>query len=225
MSSYDYEPIPGLPGKLPPGERVLWRGSPDWTAMARRTFHTRVIGLYFLILICWKFASQVYAGIPLVESLIGTFLVILISTIGLAILTGFAWLYSRTTIYTITNSRIVMRFGVALPMMINIPLVRIEKADLKTYHNGTGDIPVTINDRDKFGYLHLWPNVRPWQFNPVQPMIRNIKNSEKVANILVEALSSVHERQQDQQHNQLDQKVEKEVSGTSGQLRSLETAA
>ena len=39
---YEIEPIPGLPGNLPPGESILWQGSPDWQAFARSVFHTRL---------------------------------------------------------------------------------------------------------------------------------------------------------------------------------------
>ena len=32
------EPVPGLPGHLPPGEVVLWQGRPDAWRLAREAF-------------------------------------------------------------------------------------------------------------------------------------------------------------------------------------------
>ena len=43
--------------------------------------------------------------------------------IGIALV--FAWASARTTVYTITNRRVVMRFGIALPMTLNLPFTLI----------------------------------------------------------------------------------------------------
>ena len=51
MTEYENEPIPGLPGRLPPGERILWQGSPEWRALARTAFHTRLVAGYFAALV------------------------------------------------------------------------------------------------------------------------------------------------------------------------------
>ena len=31
---YEFEPVPGLPEELPPGEMLLWQGAPDWKTIA-----------------------------------------------------------------------------------------------------------------------------------------------------------------------------------------------
>jgi len=35
LGEYEYEPVPGLPQRLPQGERILWQGAPDWQTLAR----------------------------------------------------------------------------------------------------------------------------------------------------------------------------------------------
>ena len=44
---FDFEPIPGLPANLPPGEKLLWQGSPTWSATASRVLHIRAVSGYF----------------------------------------------------------------------------------------------------------------------------------------------------------------------------------
>ena len=48
--------------------------------------------------------------------------------------------------YTITSKRVLFQFGVALPMTMNIPFGKIANAALKTYRDGSGDIPLHLSD-------------------------------------------------------------------------------
>ena len=61
---------------------------------------------------------------------------------AIAVLAGLAWLFRRAACYTITTKRVLFQFGVALPMTMNIPLSKIANAALKTYRDGSGDIPL-----------------------------------------------------------------------------------
>src|SRR6056297_3146742 len=123
-NEYDHEPIRGLPEELPAGEEILCQAEPDWWSMARRTFHAVQVGVYFALLIA---AHQVYhysqdGGVA--EGLTSLSWHLGLAALGLGILCGLGVLYARTTVYTLTNRRVVLRFGVALPMMINLPLER-----------------------------------------------------------------------------------------------------
>jgi hypothetical protein len=109
---------------------------------------------------------------------------------ALAALILLAWLINRSTVYTITNRRVVMRFGVALPMTVNIPFAIVESAALKTRRDGTGDIPLTLTPAQRIAYLHLWPHVRPWQFTRPQPMLRAVPDAARVGAILGDAMSA-----------------------------------
>ena len=53
MSEYEIEPIPGLPGRLPPGETILWQGAPDWRVLARTALPHALVAAISLLLVGW----------------------------------------------------------------------------------------------------------------------------------------------------------------------------
>ncbi len=183
MSEYDHEPIPGLPGTLPAGEEILWRGSPDWFGLAQRAFHVRGFAVYFAMLLVVSLING---------TLIGIGLTITGAMLGLGILFGLAWLSARTTIYTITNKRVVMRFGMALPAAINLPFSAIGGANVAYDSKGRGDIPLSLTGKHRLGYLQFWPHARAWKLARPEPMLRSIKDATTVVAILSVELAKTH---------------------------------
>ncbi len=194
MNEHEFEPVRGLPELLPAGERTIWRGEPDWRSLARRVFHVRKIALYFGLLIAFSTTSKLVGGesIAAIVSAASWQLTLALSALG--ILFFLAWLYARTTVYTLTSERLVMRFGVALTMAVNIPWTRIVKADLLLHGDGTGDIVFTVDPERRMSYILLWPLVRPWRFSPVMPAVRSIRDADQVAAQLGEILHSRHQQ-------------------------------
>ncbi|MCO5762412.1 MAG: photosynthetic complex putative assembly protein PuhB [Chromatiaceae bacterium] len=188
MNEYEREPIPGLPEIPPAGERILWQGAPDWGSLARHGFHARKVAVYFALILAWLLGSRLWAGESLAQAMVlGAWLLVLaLLAIGLLLL--LAWANGRATLYTLTNRRVAIRFGVAVSMTINIPYRQILAADLRRYGDGTGDIPLSLAGRPRVSYLVLWPFVRPWHFGKVQPMLRSVRDAERVAGILAAAL-------------------------------------
>ena len=84
MTEYEHEPIPGLPGIPPPGEQILWQGSPDWHVLARTAFHTRFVTGYFILLTAWALIGAVGQGVRAPGDLAGVALTIVGGTIGVA---------------------------------------------------------------------------------------------------------------------------------------------
>lgn len=172
MTEYEIEPIPGLPGQLPPGEHILWQGSPEWRVLARTAFHTRVIAGYFAVL----------AAVALVGgSLTGLGLTAALGIAGVALLHLLAWLSARSTIYTLTDRRLVLRIGIAVPKCINLPLGMIGSVDLAPRSEGHGDLALTLLGVPKLGYLALWPHARPLKIARPQPMLRAVPDAATVA--------------------------------------------
>lgn len=188
MREYDVEPIPGLPERLPPGEEVLWQGSPSWKSLARRAFHVRKVAIYFGVLAVLAVLVDASDGLTLASLIQGLTWILLLAAVSIGALTWLGWSMARSSIYTITNRRLVMRIGAALPMMMNLPFKQVRSADLRVYEDGTGDIPLLLDQSAKPSYMIFWPHVRPWHFAPVQPMLRTIPDAAKVAGILAEAL-------------------------------------
>ncbi len=118
MNEHEYEPVPGLPARLPADETILWQGAPCWETLARRTLHVRHLSFYFAALVVWGIVGGLRAGTPVVQIGLSSLRLVALAVVALALLTAFAWLVARTTAYTITTRRVVMRIGVALPITI-----------------------------------------------------------------------------------------------------------
>ncbi|MGF1508070.1 MAG: photosynthetic complex putative assembly protein PuhB [Myxococcota bacterium] len=190
MSDVQIEPVPGLPAYLPPGENILWQGRPQWRSMARRTFHVRAVGLYLALAVVARGFSLAWNGADLTASLWASLTVTPVAATGVGVLLLLAWAHSRTTLYTLTDRRIVLRYGVAFPMAVNVPFKIVGSASLKLYQDGTGEIPLNLTGTDKMSYLHLWPHARPWRFSRAEPMLRAVPHASDVAALVAEALQA-----------------------------------
>jgi Bacterial PH domain len=189
---YEIEPIPGLPEDLPEGETLLWQGAPSWVSVARRVYHAHWVAIYFAVLLAWRASSSYAAGDSMAAFAVQSIPLAIVATLALGLLGLLSWLTQRTTIYSITSRRLVMRYGIAMPIRMNIPFAQIGSADLNTHADGTGDIALVTSGASHLAYLHLWPHVRPWYVTKTQPMMRSLANPSGVANILSKALSDAH---------------------------------
>jgi hypothetical protein len=178
---------------LPSGEKILWQGSPDFWEIAKSAFHIRKIALYFLLILVIQGISAFENGSANSgESLWASLsLTLMLSALGLGILATLAYLTARVTIYTVTNRRVLIRFGIALQMTVNLPVSQITAADMREAKNGFGDIPLTVREGQKVSYLVLWPNVRPWAFARPQPMLRSIANVRDVARVIADVAADL----------------------------------
>lgn len=144
--------------------------------------------MYFGLLILLRIVLMMTGEATLPEVVASALWLVTLAALAIGILTLLAWAYSKTTVYSITDRRLIIRFGVALPMTVNIPFKVVDGAGLKLYKDGTGDIPLTLIKHQRVNYLIMWPNVRPWYFMPAQPMIRGIADPKGVAELLADAL-------------------------------------
>ena len=194
MNEYEYEEIRGLPGRLPKGEAILWQGAPDWRVLARRTFHVRTIAIYFAVLIGIRgLIAVAREGATLFEAIGAALFALPIALVGLAILAGLAWWHARTTVYTVTDRRVVMRFGVAVQLAVNLPFNEIGGAALLQLPGGYGELPLTLTGNGRLAYLHMWPHARPGRFRDPEPMLRCIPEAAEVAQLLTKAWSEARE--------------------------------
>jgi Bacterial PH domain len=183
---YDVEPVRGLPGDLPQGERILWQGSPDAWRLAVHAYHIRTVAIYFALLAGWGAVGALRG----VNSWMGTLVTLGIGALGLTVIGLIAWGAARTTVYTLTNKRIVLRFGIALPKCVNLPLGTIAAADLAMQGKGIGDIALRLTEQQRLGWMQLWPHARPWALTEVQPMLRSITEADKVAGLLARTVGA-----------------------------------
>jgi len=178
-----------LPEPLPEGEQMLWQHSPAWLPYSRRAFQIGKIGFYFLVIVGWVAISAYISE--------GNWLAVLRSltwavppAVGvLAVLALIGWFYARTTVYTITNKRVIIQSGLAVPSAVNLPFAKIDSADMKMFDDATGDIELTISGA-RLLYSMLWPNVRFLRLNRPRPVLRAICHPRKVSDILGQALAA-----------------------------------
>lgn len=186
---FDFEPVRGLPGHLPAGETLLWQGAPDLKAMALGVFHLRKVAIYFGLLAAWRFAIVDHDGASLAASTSAAMLLVGLGAAAVAILGAIAYLVCRTTVYSITSRRVVMRIGVALPITFNLPFAVIGSAALRLNADGTGSIPLSLTGRNKLAYLVIWPHARPWRVARAEPTLRLIPEAAAVAQLLSQAVA------------------------------------
>ena len=159
-------------------EKVLWKGRPSVPVLARSAFHMVKFAIYFAVLI----ALAIAVGNP-----DGAVFLAGAGLFGLALLFVMAWQSARTTLYILTDQRLILRIGMAVEARINIPLKHITAAHLSQRPGDHGDIAVELAGERTLGYFLLWPHVRPLRFAHPQPMLRALPDAAGVAQILADA--------------------------------------
>jgi hypothetical protein len=166
-------------GTPQPDERVLWKGRPQRALLARTAFHARTASLYM-------------AALVLVALMLGRNDAAIVCTmLGLAlaaILHILAWASARSTLYILTDTRLIMRIGIAIETRVNIPLKQITAAHLAVLaKDGHGDIAFEVAGERLLGTLLLWPHVRPWRYARPEPMLRAVPDAAALAQVIAEA--------------------------------------
>jgi hypothetical protein len=169
---------------------VLWQGAPDWVSLARRAFLGGPVAIYFALIMAWRLGDHMLVGTPVREAVIHALWLGLVGVLALAVIGVMAWATARSTVYTITNRRLVIRSGVALTLSINVPFKRVAAAELKAHGGGVGDIHLRMGGSDTFSYVMLWPHIRPWAMKHPEPTLRCVPDAKEVAGLLADALNA-----------------------------------
>jgi Bacterial PH domain len=187
---FAFEPVPGLPAELPQGEHLLWQGAPEWRALAWRVFHLREVTSYFLVLIGWSAFSAywTHGTAKAVFAALGP--VSIAGVLACALLALLARASARSTVYSITSERVVMRIGVALPVTFNLPFAVIDGAAARQLPDGSGDVSLTLTAGTRLAYFVLWPHARPWCVRQPEPSFRALPDVAQVARVLARALAT-----------------------------------
>ncbi len=190
MLEHDREVAPGLPEELPRNEQLLWRGAPAFDSVLRGSFHFTKLVTYFAALLVVQLVLNLRGGVTVSEAIASTSGFTLLAAVALGLLALYVRLVTRATLITLTDRRIVLRTGVAVPVTINLPYSRIEAADLRLHKDGSGDIVLVPEAGSRVSWLLLWPMVKPFRWWRVRPVLRGIENAESVARALGDALGT-----------------------------------
>ena len=185
---HEFEASFGLPEPLPRNERLLWQGRPDTAAVTRDVTHWRGLAVYFGLLVVWRVATVLHDGGGPGAAIVAGAWLLPLAAVAIGVALGLGALVARTTAYTITDRRIVMRIGIVLTLTFNLPFTQIAGVTRRQGSNGCGDLALQLMPGNRIAYLNLWPHARPWQLRQPQPMLRALPQVAEVAALLTEAL-------------------------------------
>lgn len=193
LTEHSFEQVRGLPDRLPPGEVLLWQGAPVARALAVRAMRLKGIAAYFALLAAWRGAALLSDGASAAEAAIGVTWLVLLAAVPIAMLGIYGVMAARTAVYSITNRRVVLRVGVALPVTINLPFAAVADAGLRMHGDGTGDIVLGLAPPHHVPFAMVWPHARPWRLRNPEPMLRALPDAEAAAQVLARALAAAAE--------------------------------
>jgi hypothetical protein len=178
---------------IPEGENIIWSGKPDFKSITLRAFGLKY--LLFYLLISFVFFS-IRSGI-IVEpiKLITSFVPYLLSGILICcIVSLFSYFQVRNTVYVVTDKRVVIKTGVALIFMLNVPFEKISEINRQILGDGSGNISFKLISGKRVPFFASWPSVRPWYFSNPEPTFRYVADADLVAtDISRAAASKIHQ--------------------------------
>ena len=187
---FEFEPVRGLPALLPAGETLLWQGSPRWQSLAVRAYQVRKVAIYFGALVLWRIAVGVYNQHTLAAVAASCLFLMALGGVAIGVLALLGYFNARSTVYSITTRRLLLRHGVAVPLTLNIPFTLIESADLRSFADGTGDISLRVARDQRVGYLITWPHLRSGRISRPEPCFRALTDAAHAAGVLGAALAA-----------------------------------
>ncbi len=175
--------VRGVAEALPPGERLLWEGAPAPRAIARHLLFVRPLAAYFALMVAWWVVANLDKAGTMDFWMPVALQLTLVSLVLAGVLGLSNWIAQSTT-YAITDRRIVMRLGVIFPLTVNIPLSYVVGAQARTFTDGTGQIAVQLDQKEKLAWIVLFPHVRPWRFSTPEPLLRGLTDPAEVGRVL-----------------------------------------
>jgi len=168
---------------IPNGESILWKGRPSLWGFSWNLFGLKWITLYLSMLsivsVARFFASDFYTAFYV------DFLPFFLSGIFASIiLIGLAATQTYSTVYIITENRVIIKTGAALSFLISMPFKKIKEVNLQKRGASIGTISFELLSEKRVPYISCWPSVRPWKFKRTQPAFSCIGSVDKVATIL-----------------------------------------
>ena len=196
---------------IPDGESILWKGKPSLWGFSWNLFGLKWITFYLSILsvvsIARFFASDFHTAFYI------DFLPFFLSGIFASIiLIGLAAIQAYSTVYIITENRVIIKTGAALSFLIRMPFKKIKEVNLQKRGASIGTISFELFSKKRVPYVSCWPSVRPWKFKKTQPAFSCVRSVDEVATILRKTAMtgniSLHDPRQDFEiGSEIEQKV------------------
>lgn len=186
---HDHEPVPGLPARLPEGEYIVWQGRPSSRLVARQVLKTRWLAGYFVLLGGWAVAAGISDGRDAASLLFSAGVLAAMAGVLIALAELYAWAVEKTSLYTVTNARVVMKIGVGLPVILNLPFASIRSAAMSRRTDGTGNVALEVARDVRVSWFILWPHSREWRINRPEPALICLRDVEEAARVITAELA------------------------------------
>lgn len=174
---------------IPKDEVIIWHGRPDLRRFCLTAIGIKYILVYLIIITCSIIYTR-YGDFNLI-----TFLQVLVPyllscclAIILLVIVGISQVLP--TVYVITSKRVIIKSGLALIFMLNVPFDKIASIDKNHYSDGSGNISFKLISNKRVPFFASWPSVRPWYFSNPEPAFRCIADVDVIALKLSEAAQS-----------------------------------
>ena len=178
--------------RLAPGEELVWRGRASTRGVIRDVFHLRAIAGYFAALLAFDVYQAWAKRMTLAKAVHDSVPLVVVAVLALCIVAGLAVATARTLRYTLTDRRVILHFGVALPAVLSLPFSQITSCAVAVRRDHTGDIALTLKAGNRMPILKLWPLARAWRISEPQPMLRAVPQAAVVSGLIARALQVAH---------------------------------
>ncbi len=185
---HEIEPVPGLPGRLPDGEFIVWQGHPAFKIVMTRLLRARWIAIYFAAAALWSVAVGVNNSEGLWQLLGRLTFIIVAAIIFFGLLALYARAVAKTSLYTLTNKRLVMRVGIAISASFNLPFKQIAGADFRVGKDGSGDVALTLKSGHGLSGSVFFPHQRGGLWRKLSPQMICLPDAKSVAEKLAQQL-------------------------------------
>lgn len=179
---------------LEPGEQILWQGRPEASALLRHLLRVRWLLAYLSGLLAWKLALIVWVRGLRPQEVFDAATLLVQGAVLIGIVAYFAWALARSTTYTLTDLRLVIRHGIALPGTVDIPLRAVRSIAVRTHGDGTGEVALAVRAGGSIGYSKLWPHVRGLGLSQPVPMLRGLPDAAVLSTRLARLLDAQQKR-------------------------------
>ena len=179
--------------RLAPGEAIVWRGGPPVGAGAPPQLPPPAAGGDIALLFALDAFQAWNKGLPLAKAVHDSVPLAAITVAALAILGALAALTARSTRYTVTDRRVVLNYGIAMPATLSLPYAQISSVAVAVRRDHGGDLALVLKGGNRMPYLKLWPLARPWHLSAPQPTLRLVPRAAVVGGLVVRALQAAEQ--------------------------------
>lgn len=194
MNKADVKRLPDEVRKsIPNNEKIHWNGEPSWASLGYQVFGIKYLIFYFILSALYA-VSQLGPVFSLLAFLVHYVPFLISGAVAASILFVLAYLATRHTSYVITEKRIVIRTGVALVFLLNVPLKNIISIDKQRLAGGRGNLSFEAKSKKRIPFLSCWPSVKSGSFVQPSPAFRSISNIEEIGVLITELAEKTHEQ-------------------------------